>query len=177
MDCVPAALVVLLLCSLENRGLQLSLSLSLMHAPYPSAIRRCRHLHAADCVNAYQIGAYIVQWRIGQRTWSKPNRKELINASAKNHACTAIVASTSFNSCSHWLKLIVAFRNGSVMGSSCSFFFSASLAKVDCGLQKWKRIRLFLFFLFLCFSNAFIIGECGVSMCKVLARPYAELSL
>ena len=161
MDYVPAALVVLLSCSLENRGLQLSLSLSLMHAPYPSAIRRCRHLHAADCVNAYQIGAYIVQWRIGQWTWSKPNRKELINASAKNHACTAIVASTSFNSCSHWLKLIVAFRNGSVMGSSCSFFSSASLAKVDCGLQKWKRNGLFLFFLFLCFSNAFIIGECG----------------
>jgi len=104
------------------------LSLSLMHAPYPSAIRRCRHPHAADCVNAYQIGAHILQWRIGQWTWSKPNRKELINASAKNHACTAIVASTSFNSCSHWLKLIVAFRNGSVMGSSCSFFSSASLA-------------------------------------------------
>jgi len=177
MDYVPAALVVLLSCSLENRGLQLSLSLSLMHAPYPSAIRRCRHLHAADCVNAYQIGAYIVQWRIGQWTWSKPNGKELINASAKNHACTAIVASTSFNSCSHWLKLIVAFRNGSVMGSSCSFFAGASLAKVDCGLQKWKRNGLFLFFLFLCFSNAFIIGECGGVNIYGTSEAYAKLSL
>ena len=92
VDSVPAALVVLLSCSLENRGLQLSLSLSLMHAPYPSAIRRCRHLHAADCVNAYQIGAYILQWRIGQWTWPKPNRKELINASTKKHACAAMLA-------------------------------------------------------------------------------------
>ena len=179
MDYVPAALVVLLSCSVENRGLMLSLSSSLMHPPNPSAIRRFKQLQAADSANAYLIGAYrrILQWRIGQWTWSKPYRKELINASAKNHACTAIVASTSFNSCRHWLKLIVAFRNGSVMGASYCFFSSASLAKVDCGLQKWKRNGLFSSF-FSCASPMLSsLENVGVSMYKVLARSCAKLSL
>ena len=178
MDYVPAALVVLLSCSLENRGLQLSLSLSLMHPPYPSAFRRFKHVQAADSINAYLIGAYwrILQWRIGQWTWSKPNRKELINASAKNHACTAIVASTSFNSCSHWLKLIVAFRNGSVMGSSCSFLVLLWL-KLIVAFRNGS-VMGYSYSFFSCASPMLSsLENVGVSMYKVLARPYAKLSI
>ena len=97
--------------------------------------------------HVYQTVAFrrILQWWNWTRDLVQDYEKVTINASARNHASTADVASTSVSN-KQLLQL---------------------LAKVDCGLQERKHNGLFYVFLISfwvhsCFPNAFIITECGV---------------